>query len=209
MLLGNAGAITRVHQKDAVGQPSVDRPNRLTARCPRRNPSPHFTTARATRKAMTMRRIVEFANPPYACSRREQARHHGAGNGERRRGQDRKRAEDHGHDGGEKDARTAARLRRVSPSGGGTNQITRASSSAAIRANISVTRPAWTRSLAAAYRAHDAAHVDRTAAERIAFVGDHVLPAELVLAGEPGVASGAARDRAETSAGPPTPALRP
>ena len=46
--------------------PSVDRPNRLTTRWPRRCPSPHFTTARATRKAMMMRRIVELANPAYA-----------------------------------------------------------------------------------------------------------------------------------------------
>src|SRR5690349_20998710 len=38
------------------------------APCPRRWPRPHFTTARATRKATRMRTIVGFENPAYAAS---------------------------------------------------------------------------------------------------------------------------------------------
>ena len=63
VLLGNAGAISASTRKMLYDSPSVDRPNTLTIRWPSRAPSPHFTTARATRNATTMSRIVAFANP--------------------------------------------------------------------------------------------------------------------------------------------------
>jgi hypothetical protein len=63
VLLGKAGAISPSTRKMLYDNPSVERPKRVTARCPTRAPSPHFTTARATRNAMTMRRIVPLANP--------------------------------------------------------------------------------------------------------------------------------------------------
>src|SRR5215207_11408293 len=46
--------------------PSVERPKRLIARWPSRSPNPHFTTARATKKATMMSTIVGLANPAYA-----------------------------------------------------------------------------------------------------------------------------------------------
>src|SRR5262245_60336009 len=66
VLLGKAGAMMPSTRKMLYERPSVDRPNRLTIRCPTRVPRPHLTTERATRNARTMRRIVPLAKPAYA-----------------------------------------------------------------------------------------------------------------------------------------------
>src|SRR3954468_5982644 len=68
VLLGKAGAINASSRKIEYESPSVDRPNRLTIQCPPRVPSPHFTTALATRKATTIRRMVPFPKPEYASA---------------------------------------------------------------------------------------------------------------------------------------------
>src|SRR5206468_4669830 len=47
VLLGKAGAMRASTAKMLYESPSVDRPKREMARCPRRSPRPHFTTARA------------------------------------------------------------------------------------------------------------------------------------------------------------------
>ena len=76
VLLGNAGAMTASSRKIEYDRPSVDRPNRLTIQWPARVPSPHLTTAPATRNAMTMSRIVPLPKPAYAPLGAQQAGEH-------------------------------------------------------------------------------------------------------------------------------------
>ena len=66
-----AGGVARKGRRDerrppgrcCTTGPSVDRPKTLTTTWPMRVPRPHFTTARATRNARTISRIVPFAKP--------------------------------------------------------------------------------------------------------------------------------------------------
>ena len=67
MSLGNAGRDHGVEEEDAVAEARASSARRASRRGGRAAaPRPHFTMARATRKATTIRRIVPFANPAYA-----------------------------------------------------------------------------------------------------------------------------------------------
>ena len=66
VLLGNAGAIAASVSTRLYASPSDEPPNRLTMNRLIRRPSPDFTTACATRNAMTTSSTLAFANPEKA-----------------------------------------------------------------------------------------------------------------------------------------------